>query len=163
MTSQAKKAAKTAFWGIVLLVGALWFWHALVGNPLDDLALIRRAHIAPGFIVDTWEDAESGDEGGTHWFHGALYTFRLPDGREITQRTRDGSGRLKARFRDLTHPVPIEVEYIPDNPTVSRIKGSGSPTVFDWLWRKLALIGLLLALLLAPGYSMLRSVIKEWR
>jgi hypothetical protein len=79
MTSQAKSAAKDGVLGAVLLLGALWFWHSLVGNPLDDLALIRRAHVAPGFIVDTWDDAESGDEGGTVWSHGAMYTFRLPD------------------------------------------------------------------------------------
>jgi hypothetical protein len=59
--------------------------------------------------------------------------------------------------------VPIEVEYLPDNPAVSRIKGSGSKNLFDWLWREVALGGLLLAMFLAPGCSMLRSALNEWK
>jgi hypothetical protein len=82
-------------------------------------------------------------------------------GREFKNRTRAGTGRLKPKFQDLTQPVPIEVEYLPENPAVSRIKGDGSPTVLDWLWRKLGLGGLLLALFLAPGCMMLRDVIRS--
>ncbi len=44
----------------------------------------------------------------------------------------------------------IEVEYLPDNLTVSRINGTGSPTVTDWLWRKVGLGGLALTLFLSP-------------
>jgi hypothetical protein len=162
MTKELKSTASSALWGFLLLLGAFWFWYSLVGNPFDDLALIRRGHTVQGFIVDTWEDAESGDEGGTQWLHRAIYKFRLPDGREFMQRTKDSSGRLKAELRDLAQPFPIEVEYLPDNPAVSRIKGDGSPNLFDWLWRKIGLGSLLLALFLAPGFAMLRSAVREF-
>ncbi len=162
MTKDLKSAASSALWGVLLLLGASWFWHSLVGNPFDDLALIRRGYTTQGFIVDTWEDAESGDEGGTQWFHGAKYKFRLPDGREFTQRTKDGSGRLKTEFRDRAQAFPVEVEYLPDNPAVNRIKGDGSPNFLDWLWREFGLGSLLLALFLAPGFAMLRSAVSDF-
>jgi uncharacterized protein DUF3592 len=162
MTKELKSAASSALWSFLLLLGAFCFWHYLVGNPFDDLALIRRGHTVQGFIVDTWDEPQNGDEGGTQWLHGAIYKFRLPDGREFMQRTKDGSGRLKAEFRDLVEPVPIEVEYLPDNPDVSRIKGEGSSNLFDWLWRKVGLSSLLLALFLAPGFAMLRSAVREF-
>lgn len=162
MKKELKDAAVSAFWSTALIVGAMWFWHYLVGNPFDEFALISRGHTTDGLIVDTWEDAESGDEGGTHWFHGAIYTYRLPDGREFTQRTKNKRGHLRSDLRDLARPFPIEVEYLPDDPSVSRIKGDGSLSVFDWIWRKIGLGSLLLALFLAPGITMLRSAIRDF-
>lgn len=163
MDKQQKDAARSMVWGVVMCVVALWFWHGLVGNPFDDLELIRRGQTVQGFIVGSWEDPESGDNGGTHWFHGVVYKYRVPAGQEFTQRTRQSSGRLRPEFRDLVQPVPIEVEYLPDNPTVSRIKGDGSPSLFDWLWRKVGLGLLLLALFLSPGLMMLRIAIRDLR
>ena len=162
MNKDLKSGASSTLWGIVALIVAFWFWHYLVGNPFDDLALIRRGHTVQGFIVATREDAESGDRGGTQWFHGAIYKYRLPNGQEFAQRTKDKSGRLKTEFRELAQPFPVEVEYLPDNPAVSRIKGDGSPNLFDWLWRKVGLGSLLLALFLAPGFTMLRSAVRHF-
>jgi hypothetical protein len=154
---------KRLIWGVLWILAACWFSYYLIGNPLDELALIRRAQTAVGFIVDTWEDVEDGDDGRAHWFHGATYTYRLPAGREYTQRTKDVSGRLKEKFRDLQQPYPIEVEYLPDNPTVSRIKGDGSESIMDWLWRKAGLGSLLLALFVSPGIILLRNGIREMK
>jgi hypothetical protein len=154
---------KTLIWGVAWILGACWFWYYLVGNPLDELALIRGAQVAAGFIVDTWEDVEDGDEGGTHWFHGVTYTYRTPDGREFTQSIKNGSGRLKDELQDLQQPYPIEVEYLPDNPTVSRIKGNGCDSITEWLWRKVGLGSLILTLFVSPGIVLLRNGVREIR
>lgn len=146
-----------------MVVVACWFWHYLVGNPFDELALIQRGQTVSGFIIDTWEDAESGDEGGTVWFHAAIYKYRLPDGREFTRSTNVRSGRLKDEFRALTQPYPVEVEYLPDKPLVSRLKGDGSDSMFDWLWRKAGLGIVLLVFFLSPGIVMLRDGFRDLR
>jgi hypothetical protein len=160
MTKELKSAAKSALWGVVLLVGALWFWLCEFGNPFDDFALIFRGQTTQGFIIDTWEEPQDTDK-GTMWFHGGTYKYRLPDGREFTQKSKGGTGRLREEVRYLARPFPIQVEYLPDDPDVSRIKGSGSPNLFDWLWRKIGVGGLLLALFLAPGISILRSAVQD--
>ncbi|MBL0045346.1 MAG: hypothetical protein IPP33_13430 [Flavobacteriales bacterium] len=46
---------------------------------------------------------------------------------------------------------------------MSRIKGDGSPNLFDWLWRKIGLGALLLALFLAPGLAMLRTAVRDFK
>jgi hypothetical protein len=87
-------ALRTIALGVVCVIVACWFWHYIVGNPLDDLALLKRGQTVPGSIIDTWEEVGDDDHGRAVWLHGAVYTYRLPDGREFTQRTKDRSGRL---------------------------------------------------------------------
>jgi len=163
MNEQLKSAALSTLGGAVMCIVALWFWHYLIGNPFDDLQLIRRGHTVQGFIVDTWENAEDDGAGRTQWSHGVVYKYRVPDGQEFTQRTKESSGRLKPELQGLEQPVPVEVEYLPDNPAVSRIKGDGSPNIFDWLWRKIGLGTLFLALLLAPGLMILRTAVRDFK
>jgi hypothetical protein len=162
-TNKLGGSVKTLIGGVLWILGACWFWYHSFGNPLDELALIRGAQIAPGFIVDTWEEPDSGPEGGTLWFHGSTYHYRTPDGREFTQKTGDRSGMLKEEFQDLQKPYPIEVEYLSDNPAVSRIKGDGCRSVMEWLWRKVGLGSFLLAMLLSPGIVVLRDGIRNMR
>jgi hypothetical protein len=154
---------KTLLFGIAWIVGAFWFCFSIAGNPVDELALIRRAQVAPGLIVATWEEPSDGDDGGTHWFHEVTYTYRLPDGREFTQRTKSGSGRLKEGFRHLQRPCSVVVEYLPDNPKVSRIKGDGCSTITEWLWRKVGLGLAVLALFATPGVLLVRDGVRELR
>lgn len=152
MATSIKVRMAGAVW---LVVWCLFLWHE-AGNPLNELALIRHGSTVPGFITDTWEDADAGDQGGTHWYHGAAYTYRLPDGREFTAATH-GNGRLREELQGLEEPYAVEVEYLHNDPSVSRVKGGGCQTVTEWAWRKVGLGGLLLILLAAPGIAMLRN------
>ena len=108
------ESAKTIGWGIALFIGACWFWYSLTGNPLDELALIRRAKVAPVFLVDTLEREREDDRGHVYFSDVGVYTFRLPDGREFKASTRVPSGELNQE---------VEVKYLTDNPTVNRAKG----------------------------------------
>ena len=154
--------AKYAIWGVLWISGACWLWYGLCGNPLNELALIRRGQTTVGFITDTWEDVEEHDSGKLMWFHGGTYTYFLPDGRKFVQETEEGSGRLKPELHNLAYPYPIEVEYLPDKPTISRIKGSGHNSTLSWLVLKAGLGGLLLILFSVPGIGLLRSAIRSF-
>ena len=147
--------AKTVVWGIFWLIGVCLFVYVAVGNPVDELALILRAETAPGFVIDAWEDIQDG-ETGSHWFHAATYRYDVPDGRQFTGRTGQKSGRLKDELRHLLDPYPVEVEYLPDNPEVSRIKGDGSGGLIDFLWRKIGLGLAMLLIFVWPGIILLR-------
>ena len=162
-SAQSRESIKTILWGVAWIAGACGLWYWLAGNPLDELALIQRARIAPGAIVDTWEDVDEDDEGQDLWSHGATYTYRLPDGRELTQSTQNKPGRLRDEFVDLQQPYPVEVEYLPEDPTISRIKGDGSDSLSEWLWRDVGLGGLLLAAFLLPGIGLLRNGVRDLR
>lgn len=148
--------------GLGLIVGAVWFWLYLVGNPIHDLRLMLYAKTAPGQIIDTWEEPGDGDQGQTFWDSGCVYTFRLPDGREMRD-VHTGQGRLRSEFRNLAHPVAVEVEYDPVDPSISRIKGDGSQSLVDWLLRKVGLGGLLLILFVSPGVKLIRDGVRRFR
>jgi len=157
---------RKAYWpevvsGVAMTLVALWFWFHVNGDLLQDLRLLQAAEVAPGQIIDSWEDLEDGEEGQTHWFHAAVYTFRLPDGQELHGAAR-GTGRLREQFRNLGGPVPIEVEYDPADPSVNRLKGSGSQSVIEWVLRKLLLGGILLVVLVSPGLLLCRNGVKAY-
>ena len=123
------------FLGLVLIAGCLWFWIYLLGNPINELALIRRGVTAKGFITDPNDSYD--------------YEFRLPNGQMV-----------KGETGAISYYMPghvVEVEYLPDNPAVNRIKGDGCSTVTEWLWLN---VGLLI-LFFSPGVGLIVSL--RWR
>jgi hypothetical protein len=97
------------------------------------------------------------------WVHRHRYTYRLPDGRELEESSHDHRGPLSEELVDLQQPYRIEVEYLPEDPTVSRIKGGGSQGLSEWIWRDVGLGGLLLAIFLLPGIRLLDIGVHELR
>jgi hypothetical protein len=158
--SRFLKPVKTMFFGVVLVIAGGLFWYLLGGNPLDELALIRRAQTVPGFIFKAWEDVEDGERGQAMWFHTTIYEYRTPEGCKY-QGKESGSGRLRDDLCELQRPYPIEVEYLPESPTTSRIRGSGCSSVMEWVWRKVAVGGFLLALFASGGIVQLREGVRE--
>ncbi len=147
-------------WGLFLLVGACWFWWQIGGNPLNELALIRHGFTVPGFITDAWEDVNDDEYGRTHWSHSVTYRYRLRDGREFMGAVH-GSGRLKRDVSYRDRPYSVEVEYLPEHPSVSRIKGAGCQTVMEWLWRRLGLGSLVLVLFCSPGLYLVQRGLRD--
>jgi len=64
---------KTVLLGLLLLTGGLWLWIYLLGNPINELALIRRGVTAKGFITDPNDSYD--------------YEFRLPNGQMVEGKT----------------------------------------------------------------------------
>ena len=158
-----KAALKRIAWGLVALAFSIGFFEYLVENPYHEFLLIQNAQTAPGHVTDTWEEAESGDDGGTHWTCSYTYVFQLPDGREVTAYSGHRSGQLRPEFSYIEEPVPVEVEYFPTDPSINRIKGDGCQTVLEWFLRKVCVGGFLLVMLCLPGGYLLRDGIKALR
>ena len=140
--------------GVLWILGGCWFWCYLAGNPLDELALIRRAQVATGSLVETHEHEEEDDRGHVYLSDVGDYAFRVPDGSDFKASTRVPTGDLKEQE---------QVEYLPDNPAVNRIKGDGCQSITEWLWRKVGLGSLLLTLLAGPGIVLLRHGVRDIR
>ena len=155
--------AKTLALGLII-TGLASFWlYTAISGAWQDLMLMQHHETCPGFIVDVWEEIEGeSDAGQDMWYYGVTYTYRLPDGQEFTQTISD-SGRLKPEFRGLSESYPIEVEYLSDNPTVSRIKGDGPDTIPSWLRTKVGYYAFIPLILLAIGLYLLWKEISELR
>jgi hypothetical protein len=147
-----RHASITILLGVALIIGGILFWYHIAGNPLDEFALIKRAKVAPCILADSYEDEHEDERGQVYPSEVGIYTFRLPDGREFKTYTEGPLGELEKQ---------LEVEYLPDNPSVNRIKGDGCQSIFEWLWRKMGIGGLLLLMCLAPGFLILREGIRK--
>jgi len=147
---------------IVTALACFWLYTTLI-DAWQELTLMRNHETCFGYIIETWEDMTGeADDGRLIWEHGATYTYRLPDGREFTQYTR-GHGRLKPEFQDLSQPYPIEVEYLPDNPTISRVKGDGPNNITGWLRTEVGYWAFFPLILLAIGVYLLWKAVSELR
>jgi hypothetical protein len=139
-------------WGVLAILAGCWFWHSLIGNPLYEIALIRRAIIASGTLVATHEEKQEDYRGHVYVSDVGVYAYRLPDGREFKAITRAPTGHLKEQRL---------IEYLPYDPAVNRIKGDGCQGVVEWLWRKAGLGALLLAAFVSPGVIMIRNGMRR--
>lgn len=142
--SRFYESAHGVGFGVVWILGVCLFYYLLAGNPLHELALIQNGQTVPGVIVNADEEPPA-DRSGS-WTHTLWYTYNV-DGREFTETIVEG-GRLP---RGFSLPCAIEVEYLPDKPTVSRIKGTGYGSIRNWLLLKVGLGGLLFAVCVSPG------------
>ncbi len=149
-----RDAVITILLGMALIIGGVLFWYHIAGNPLDEIKLIQRAKVATCILVDAYDDEHEDDRGHIHLSNVGIYTFRLPDGREFKTLTRVPSGQLEEK---------LEVEYLPDNPSVNRIKGGGCQSVVEWLWRKIGVGGLVLLTCITPGFLVLRDGIRKFK
>lgn len=96
-----------------------YFLTTIAVNVWDEHKLRNFGINAPGYIVESWDDFEPAERGsGGFWFHGGTYTYHLPDGREYTGDL-TGDGR-----KEYFEEQDVEVTYLEDNPTVSRISDS---------------------------------------
>ena len=136
----------------------------MLGNPLHDLLLLRYGHTTQGFIIDTYEEPPDRREGKTDWTYEVTYKYSIPDGREFINETGIRSGKLPQELRPpLIQPYPVEVEYLPDEPHISRLKGSAPKSVTGWFLRKVVLGALVLILFLAVGIMLLRDALQQYR
>ena len=76
---------KKIFWGLVWIVFAGSLTHYWIGNPIQDLALIRSAEIAQGTLVESFQedDETRNDRGRLEAWTVGVYRFRVPDGRKF--------------------------------------------------------------------------------
>jgi hypothetical protein len=159
MTANGKivEHAKTIAGGILIIVvgcGLVWYYG---GNPFDELALIRHAHVTSGAIVEANEDVEHGDRNQPYWSSWGSYEYSTPDGRRF-HGGYSGPGRKNRDSGDR-----VEIEYLPDNPAVSRIKGDGCSSVREFLWRRIGLGVFLLGMFGGLGLHLIRSGVRDHR
>jgi len=145
---------------IITGLACYWFYTAL-NDAWQEFILMKSHETCSGYITETWEDMTGeADDGRLIWEWGVTYTYQLPDGREFTQYTRH-QGRLKSEFLDLQEPYPIEVEYLPSNPTLSRITGDGPNSVPGWLRTEVGYRAFYPLILLIIGAYLLQKAVRE--
>ena len=136
---------------IIVLGVCLWLWIMSWSHPLDDLALIQRAETADAELTETFGDEEAGPRDHVYPIDVGIYRFRIPDGREFRARIKSEPGQLQQRAK---------IEYLPEHPSVNRLKGLGGQSIAEWIWRKVLGGAVLFGMLVGPGIGMLWRAIR---
>ncbi|MFH1160667.1 MAG: hypothetical protein V1733_06950 [bacterium] len=158
--------------GVALLV-PIFFLFAFLGNPWNEVKLIKKGITTTGYITNVVEydflNREEVKDDTAHRFFYQSFTvcFRLPNGKEIEIKEHKGTGRVFPKYSSLTKPYTIEIEYLPSNPHINRLKGSGNKTIAEWFWPYIALGGLIILLFFTVDiiyiYVSFKTYFKEKR
>lgn len=153
---------KTIIVIIVLLGIGSYFSYMVASTSWQNYQLLQRGETAPGYIIETWEDVLDTERGSVVWIHGATYTYQLRDGREFTGKT-GGTGKLKPEFRSLTQPYPVEVTYLPDNPSISCISADLPNNILEAFSHSAGIYLFMAAVFLFLGFYLLVVLVREER
>jgi hypothetical protein len=159
-TEGEKRKARSnlgAFAGGIFFSTWFFFFAYIFATPIlesrHELALIRHARLTTGFLVESFEDSD--DE---HVFEVGIYEYRTAGDRQFKIAKRGGEVE-----------ETVDVEYLPNAPEVSRVKGDGCQSIVEWVIRKIILGGIMLAVFVGGGVWCVWEGVrvgflgKEWR
>jgi hypothetical protein len=117
---------KNCFWGVVASIAAFWFIFSIIDvNPFHEYLLITKGITTNGFIINSEEyedevDIPDSQGGGSEpvTVDNYKYTFITQDGEVINNWSSD-LGYIKVF---TGKPLPIQVEYLSNNPEINRVK-----------------------------------------
>lgn len=149
----------TRWFGVLWLVGICWLGYNAISRGLVRGTLILEGQTVPGLIIETWREvtATNDETNKIIYDHVAKYKYRVPDGREFTEDTFISNKLRKKIANEGVWPYPIEVQYLPSDPTVSVIKGEGH-SIVGWLFGEIGILIIFLCILSIPGILWVRRV-----
>lgn len=141
------RLAKTLAIGLIvpILFIIIWLWSS--SGPFQELKLIISSDVVDGKIIDAVEGSDvielyEGRKSEQVFYYDYEYVYRISD--NVLRHARGSEkGRLPDSLSSIDLPAHVEVEYIPDDPSVSRVRGmkSNSTTIFEWIRRRMVLPG----------------------
>jgi hypothetical protein len=158
-TLKCRGSAGGAIVGVIWIGVVLWFCLGGFKESKEEAALIQRGQATPGVIVRASEECDRG-ESSKVWYWTVAYRYQLPDGQVLEQKE-EGSGRLDPELRDRIPPYPVQVVYLPDEPSISRLKMGEWAKAEVWLTRKVVKTLVFLGVFLTPGIWIVVTSIRD--
>jgi hypothetical protein len=161
------KLIKDIIIGLAIPIAALTFWIVSPPNPMNDFRLITNSKIANGQITEAkvaeeLVEANDGRTGKLAYYYGYKYDFVLPSEESITSWGKE-DGDIPEHLANLQYPYPVQIEYLEENPKISRVKGmkSNDTTIPQWIRHKVAIPFVIFLLLCYWGYTIIRNSLNE--
>lgn len=151
---------------IPLVVALIWLFSK--AGPINDYLLITKSTTTNGHITKVeldFEEVETNDGRSVDiaYFYSFEYNFKLPNGRVIK-----GYG---TEFRDLGNnlldkevPFSVKIQYLAEDPQVSRVKGmaSNDTTVLQWFRHRMIVQSIIFLFVCYLGYTGIRSGFRAY-
>lgn len=158
---------KQCTFGVVALIVAILFMSYLNNNinPYHEYQLITNSKIANGFITNVEEHEDEIPDSDLHSGGSVIvdiydYNFTTEDGKVINDRS-DDLGYMK-NFQGSS--LPIQVEYLANNPKINRVKGETRQckSLGEFVFRQIVLGGILLIIFCGIGYVIIKNGIQDY-
>jgi hypothetical protein len=155
--------------GISIPIVAFLIWLVSSSSPINDFLLIMKSTTAKGHITDAKErtDVVEENDGRTShlvYFYDYEYNFSLPNGKVIETYGSE-PGQLPDYLTDLDEPYQVEVEYLANNPKVSRIKGmdSNDTSILQWIRHRMIIQTIIFLLFCYWGITIIKAGLKKYK
>jgi hypothetical protein len=161
---------KSIISGVSIPVIAAVIWLVSSSSPLNDLSLITKGKIAQGYITKAEEQSEevsyNDDRShGIRYYYTYEYNFAIPTGKRITSFGEE-DGELPEYFIDLAFkPYAVDVEYLPNNPQICRVKEmeSSDKTIWAWLRHRFSIGAIVMVFFIYLGFSTIKNGLKKYK
>ena len=165
------KLVLTYLYSVLGIIGIYWFITTGIRvNPFHEYLLITQSKVANGFITDYNEYQDmvfipDSQGGGTEDVTDSeyKYEFTTENGKKIAEWSED-----VIINQDFTgNPIPIKVEYLPNNPEINRVKDGTNQckTLKEFIWERLVLdltiFLFLVALIVSESFKATRKYLNE--
>ncbi len=155
--------------GISIPIIAFLIWLVSSSSPINDFLLITKSSTAKGNITKAKEgtDVVEENDGRTSrqvYFYDYDYSFSLPSGKVIETYGSE-PGQLPDYLTNLEEPYKVEVEYLVNNPKVSRVKGmdSNDTSVLQWIRHRMIFQTIVFLLFCYWGFTIIRDGMKKYK
>lgn len=164
------KLIKSIILGLAIPIVAIGVWYNWGNNnPINEYFLITKSQTIKGFITNAEEHGEDVEQdsgpSGIRYSFSYDYTFTLPNGKVINAYGTEDGSRLPEDMQDISSkPYKVEIQYLPDNPNVSRVKDFlwHNSTVYEW-FRFNILLGLIISIAcLYLSYVIIKVAVEKY-
>ncbi|MEI8203823.1 MAG: DUF6804 family protein [Bacteroidota bacterium] len=159
---------KNCFWGVLAIIAAIWFVTYIEKvNLYNEYLLVTEGVTTKGYIINAKEYEEEVEipeahGGGTTSITNIFYNyvFTTQSGKTIN----DGSSELEGIQEFKGTAIPIQVEYLIENPKINRVKDANGQckTITEFLWRRIGLGILMLIMFSSFGFYLIIKAIKDY-
>lgn len=147
------EASKTIIWGLVFTTAMGALWYSLAGNPFTNYEIMMRGVHIVGTVHDCNQEYAERDSGQGGPFQRCGYTFEV---RGVT------FGGIDDFANETNDGDNVPILYLPESPNI-HVRELGAATGFlDWLFRKVILSLILLAIFVGAGIPMIWGGIKSF-
>lgn len=141
---------------VALILGVIVFRNSAPSpGPLDTVVLILQGRSTSAKLIHSEEVEVEDDRGNVSYSDVGTYRYQVR-GVAFKMMDKRPSGEL---------PETTQVEYLPDNPKVCRIKGEGAQSIWEFVIHDVLLGALFFAVCISPAVWLLREGLNvhDWR
>ena len=153
-------------WSVVWAAFVIFILYPAVVDSFNKYLLFTKETIAThGFITEVYNEtsSESDTQPGVRYDYSFLYSFITADGKKIISSASD-VGEVPNEYRDLSHPYPVDVVYLKENPEINILKNQMGESLADSLRTEANIMTIFaFIVILGASFEVIKKAINKYK